>query len=321
MIRASIASGGLCCFPSRWENFPNVLLESMALGAPVVASDAGGMAEIIQHGHSGLLFASGDAEALADAMMLVLADRALRTKMGANAPTQIRSMCEPERIVRETVAAIEHGRCFRAGRAMAQVEVQDRGPPEVVVDAPAAWRELEAIIGSGEGYMVLLRRSGATVDPGVGAGAERILRSHPSVAVVTSHVAGATAQESWIPLGLDRAALAAMELSGLGALAYVRVEALASVRAAVDDGLAALGPAAGSKGLPWVIAAALGAKRWESVVLPEPWIRGAWPDQPYAIAPGSHRARVLGASVLEASNAIGHDAARLLASVLASSGG
>lgn len=321
IIRATVASGGLCCFPSRWENFPNVLLESMALGAPVVAADAGGMAEIVQHGHSGLLFGSGDPEALADAIMLVLADRSLRDRMAANAPAQIRSLCGPERVVQATIAAIEQGRPFRAGRAMAQIESGGPVMPEIEINGPGAWRDLEQVLAKGEVSTVLFRRAGATADPRFVASAERILRSHPSIAVVTAHVAGSTAQESWVPLGLDRAALAALDLSGLGALACVRVEALASVRATIEDGLAALGPAAGPKGLTWVIAAALCARGWMSVTLPEPWIGGSWPDQPFAISPSSHRARVLGASILEGSNAIGHDAARLLASVLAPNAG
>jgi glycosyltransferase involved in cell wall biosynthesis len=52
--------------PSVWyENSPNVILEAFAAGTPVVASDRGGLAELVQHGVNGLLFRMGDAEDLA----------------------------------------------------------------------------------------------------------------------------------------------------------------------------------------------------------------------------------------------------------------
>lgn len=52
--------------PSVWyENSPNVILEAFAAGTPVVASDRGGLAELVQHEVNGLLFRMGDAADLA----------------------------------------------------------------------------------------------------------------------------------------------------------------------------------------------------------------------------------------------------------------
>lgn len=52
--------------PSVWyENSPNVILEAYAHGIPVIASDLGGMAELVRHEESGLLFRPGDARDLA----------------------------------------------------------------------------------------------------------------------------------------------------------------------------------------------------------------------------------------------------------------
>jgi glycosyltransferase involved in cell wall biosynthesis len=52
--------------PSLWyENSPNVILESFAHLTPVIASDLGGMAELVQHGVNGLLFKPGDVDDLA----------------------------------------------------------------------------------------------------------------------------------------------------------------------------------------------------------------------------------------------------------------
>ncbi len=62
--------------PSRGEPFGMALLEAMAAGRPVVASDSGGPREIVEHGKSGLLFRTGDAAALAAAVGTVLDDPA-----------------------------------------------------------------------------------------------------------------------------------------------------------------------------------------------------------------------------------------------------
>lgn len=48
-------SADVCCFPSWWENMPMVVLESMALGAIVVSTNAGGTGEVITDGHNGFL--------------------------------------------------------------------------------------------------------------------------------------------------------------------------------------------------------------------------------------------------------------------------
>ena len=56
-------------------------LEAMAQGRLVVASDVGGHRELVRDGETGVLFRSGDAGALADALLRVLADAPLRTRM------------------------------------------------------------------------------------------------------------------------------------------------------------------------------------------------------------------------------------------------
>jgi len=62
--------------PSVWyENSPNTILEAFAYGTPVLASDLGGMAELVQPGKNGLLFPPGDASALAAHLQTLAADK------------------------------------------------------------------------------------------------------------------------------------------------------------------------------------------------------------------------------------------------------
>src|SRR5206468_2599875 len=49
----------LCVVPSPWENFPYSALEAMACGTPVVATRAGGLPELVEHGRSGVLTTPG----------------------------------------------------------------------------------------------------------------------------------------------------------------------------------------------------------------------------------------------------------------------
>jgi glycosyltransferase involved in cell wall biosynthesis len=65
------------------EPFGRVLLEAMALSKPLVASNGGGVPEIVMHEHTGLLFEPGNPAALAAALRTLLADRPRAAAMGA----------------------------------------------------------------------------------------------------------------------------------------------------------------------------------------------------------------------------------------------
>ncbi len=60
-------------------------LEAMAMGKLVIASDVGALADMVADGRTGLLFAKGDADALADALQHALADPARRARIGRDA--------------------------------------------------------------------------------------------------------------------------------------------------------------------------------------------------------------------------------------------
>jgi glycosyltransferase involved in cell wall biosynthesis len=64
------------------EGLPNVLLESLAMGVPVVSSRMAGVPECVIEGETGVMVPPGDADALADAIAGVSADPAIRRRMG-----------------------------------------------------------------------------------------------------------------------------------------------------------------------------------------------------------------------------------------------
>jgi glycosyltransferase involved in cell wall biosynthesis len=72
--------------PSRWvENSPNSILEAQAMGVPVVGSDLGGVAELVQHGRNGLLFGVDDAPDLARQIQRLLDEPGLRDQLSSQA--------------------------------------------------------------------------------------------------------------------------------------------------------------------------------------------------------------------------------------------
>lgn len=68
--------------PSRFEGFGLSALEAMACGIPVVASDTGGLREVVRNGEDGLLFENGDPESLASALITLLKDKTGSENMG-----------------------------------------------------------------------------------------------------------------------------------------------------------------------------------------------------------------------------------------------
>lgn len=75
--------------PSRNEGISNTILEAMASGLPVVATDVGGNCELIERGVTGELVSSGDRAALADAIAAYLEDDDRRAQHGAAARERV----------------------------------------------------------------------------------------------------------------------------------------------------------------------------------------------------------------------------------------
>lgn len=68
--------------PSRWEGLGIAAIEAAACGLPTVASDVGGLREVVADGETGILVPPSDPKPLADAMLALAADRPRRALMG-----------------------------------------------------------------------------------------------------------------------------------------------------------------------------------------------------------------------------------------------
>jgi L-malate glycosyltransferase len=88
-VPSLLADSSLFVFPSLTEAFPNGLLEGMAAGLPIVASDAPGMNELIRHRENGLLMAPGHDASLADAILALLAAPTFAADLGRAARADV----------------------------------------------------------------------------------------------------------------------------------------------------------------------------------------------------------------------------------------
>lgn len=90
-VPALLASADLLVLPSRFEGLPNVVLEAMQAGKPVVATAAPGTAELVVDGETGRLVPVGDARALAQAIRAVVDDPALSERLGEGGRRRVAS--------------------------------------------------------------------------------------------------------------------------------------------------------------------------------------------------------------------------------------
>jgi glycosyltransferase involved in cell wall biosynthesis len=86
--------------PSINEGISNTILEAMASGLPVLASDTGGNSELVDHGRTGMLFPVRDSETLEAGIIKYLEDGGLRREHGRNARGKVIRMFEVDRMVK-----------------------------------------------------------------------------------------------------------------------------------------------------------------------------------------------------------------------------
>ncbi|MFX0167832.1 MAG: N-acetyl-alpha-D-glucosaminyl L-malate synthase BshA [Candidatus Hodarchaeota archaeon] len=92
---------------SELEGAPLSLLEAMSCGLPVVATEVGGIPEIVKDGENGLLVPFGDIDALAEKMYVLLTDRILASQLGAQARKTILENHTAEKVVPQYEAIYE----------------------------------------------------------------------------------------------------------------------------------------------------------------------------------------------------------------------
>ena len=90
------------------EGLGTSILDAMASSRPVVATTAGGIPEIVQDGETGILVPPRDHEAMADALVRLLKDEALRGRMGAAGLSLVSARFSAERMVQETLQVYQH---------------------------------------------------------------------------------------------------------------------------------------------------------------------------------------------------------------------
>jgi glycosyltransferase involved in cell wall biosynthesis len=134
VVAKYLAAADVFLFPTeRGEAAPLVLPQAMACAVPVIASDIGGIPEVVlRSGTNGFLVPPGNVPALADAMRALLRDESLRQRVGQAARQRVLAQYTVERMVEQTLdvyrTAIIHLRQQRPERLQAR-SLTRRTPP------------------------------------------------------------------------------------------------------------------------------------------------------------------------------------------------
>jgi glycosyltransferase involved in cell wall biosynthesis len=92
-IKMYYMASDLFILPSYSEGLPKVVLEAMACGTPVVASNIPGHKDVINNNMTGYLFKTGDVEDLSSKIIKALGDREKRSKLAYAAKTFVQKQC------------------------------------------------------------------------------------------------------------------------------------------------------------------------------------------------------------------------------------
>ena len=102
-IASALASCDVFAMPSRYEGTPIAVLEAAAMACPILASDAGGIPELVANEEHALLVQPEDPSALAQGLIRLGADRAFARRLGENAQRRVREKFSLEAQVAATM--------------------------------------------------------------------------------------------------------------------------------------------------------------------------------------------------------------------------
>lgn len=177
---------------TKWEGLPYVVLEAMAAGLPVVASDVGGIGEAVIDRTTGLLVPSGNPLALAEALGTLIDDPDRRRSFGERGQARIQERFSLETMVQQTRDAyarivgagpgyrgnlswitVNHGANDKVLALLNDLASSPAGPDEVVIvdngPEPLTDDDLPALPFSARVLHVENRGYGAAVNAGVAA--------------------------------------------------------------------------------------------------------------------------------------------------------
>jgi glycosyltransferase involved in cell wall biosynthesis len=118
-LPAYLAAAEVFAFPSISEGMPRAVLEAMAMGCAVVASDIDGVRDVIVSGENGVLVPPGDVDALARAIEALADDRELRERLGHAAAETAASNHGFDRNMDDFAALFREAVALRAASAVA----------------------------------------------------------------------------------------------------------------------------------------------------------------------------------------------------------
>ncbi|MFZ5453448.1 MAG: glycosyltransferase [Thermodesulfobacteriota bacterium] len=130
-LRPLLEQAAMLVLSSRQEAFPNVILEAMAMGLPVVATRVGGVPELVTPGETGWLAPPGNAPALAGALSQLLGDQETRLTMGQAARQRAERDFSLATMVRRHEEVFDK---LLKREAAAQAVSQDRKPAPLHVE-------------------------------------------------------------------------------------------------------------------------------------------------------------------------------------------
>ncbi|MDD5039545.1 MAG: glycosyltransferase [Patescibacteria group bacterium] len=101
-VPRQFARHALLMLTSNREGFPLVIIEALAAGRPVVATNVGGVSDIIQDGTAGFVVPPGTPEAIADSIVKLIADPSLRGQFGRHGRSVVQQECMWQNIAQRT---------------------------------------------------------------------------------------------------------------------------------------------------------------------------------------------------------------------------